>query len=169
MEVTYQLTANDYLRVLKASRKYSAILRWAYRLSIFFAFCLMGWATLVLIGNPSRQGFLDVLPLFLLVGFWLTFLVGWPHFSARSQFRGSPSAKAPVTLDANDPGLRFYSSYYDLTLSWAALVRSVEERDIIALFITHRIFHPIPKRAFTPEQLVQFREMLQRNIRERVS
>ena len=95
---------------------------------------------------------------------WFTFMWAGPWFSARTQFRGSPSAQSPITIEASDVGLALHSAYADSKVSWSAYVAWAEGKSVFVILPQPRIYIPIPKRAFHDEQLAEFRETLRRNI-----
>lgn len=164
MQLTYQLTVADFRSALCAYRNRSPLrncLRW-----IAFALLLVAGVSVValLILSSDSRLLSKVWPSFLLVFVWIALLVSMPYFSARHQFRGSPAAHAPITLDVDDSGMRFRSQYSDSTMAWPTFVRWIEQKNVFACFTSPRIFMVIPKRAFSSEQLGQFRDMLQRNI-----
>jgi hypothetical protein len=96
---------------------------------------------------------------------WFTYMLAGPRFSGRRQFRGSPSAQSPMTIEATDAGLALNSPYADSKLSWSAFVAWAEGEFVFVILPQPRIYVPIPKRAFTSEQLNEFRELLGRNIK----
>jgi YcxB-like protein len=164
MEVSYQLEVEDFRQGILAYRKKSAFLRWGIRLGAAFAIFLICLGIVLLALRPQSSTFLNLRPLFVLCVFWLILLWGSPYLSARQQLRGYPSAKAPIKLEVSDSGLHFQSEYADSRLSWPSFVTWVEEKTVFALFTNRRLFIPIPRRAFSVEQLVQFREMLRGKI-----
>jgi hypothetical protein len=91
-------------------------------------------------------------------------LWGSPYLSARSQFRGSPNAKTPLTLDATESGLRFQSIHSTSEMQWSALIAWAEGKSIFALFPNPRLFIPVPKRAFSPEEITEFRKLISKHI-----
>jgi hypothetical protein len=98
---------------------------------------------------------------------WFAYMWVAPRFSGRRQFRGSPSAQSPMTVDASDVGLAVHSAYGESKVSWSAYMAWAEAKSVFVILPQPRIYVPIPKRAFTSEQLAEFRELLSRNIRAR--
>lgn len=95
---------------------------------------------------------------------WLVILVAAPRFSARRQFRGTPSAQNPMTIDASDSGINIQSLHVESHVAWSAYVGWGEDKSVFVILPQPRISVPIPKRAFTAEQLDEFRVILRRNI-----
>jgi hypothetical protein len=98
---------------------------------------------------------------------WILWFFGTPYLSARSQFRGSPTAKTPISLAAADGGLHFRSRQTDSKVDWSAYINWIEEKGIFALFPHPKIFIVTPKRAFSTDQLVEFRELLRRKVKQK--
>jgi hypothetical protein len=70
-----------------------------------------------------------------------------------------------MTIEASDAGLRVHSVHADSQVAWSTYVTWGENKQVFVVLPQPRISLPIPKRAFTAEQLVEFREMLRRNIK----
>lgn len=138
MEVTYQLTADDFQRELPCSQL-----------------------------NPHGIALRNLAPLYVLLILWIVWFFGAPYISARSQFRGSPSAKSPMSLTTADEGLHFRSQQTDSKVDCSAYVNWVEGKAIFAIFPHPRIFIVIPKRAFSSDQLIEFRELLRQKIKRK--
>jgi hypothetical protein len=167
MEVNYQLTVDDFRRAIKASRNRTAFFRWSYRLSLGIVILAFGVGATLFAIDPHNSALQNLAPLYILLILWIVWFSGAPYLSARSQFRGSPSAKAPITLTATDEGLHFRSQQTDSKVSWSAYVNWVEEKTTFALFPHPRIFIVIPKRAFSAGQLTEFRELLRQKVKQK--
>jgi YcxB-like protein len=96
---------------------------------------------------------------------WFTFMSAGPWLSARRQYRNTPTAHTPITIDASDTGLHIQSVHADSKVVWSAYVAWREYKSVFVILPQPRIYVPIPKRAFTIEQLNEFRELLRRNIK----
>lgn len=138
---------------------------WTVRFGVGFTILVLATGEILLILAPHSDAFRNLIPLYILFILWS--LIFWvsPYLSARSQFRGSRSAKAPITLDVTDAGLHFRSQHTDSKVDWSAYVRWLEERTIFALFPNPRIFIVIPKRAFTIDQVSEFREFFREHVK----
>jgi len=95
---------------------------------------------------------------------WFTYMLAAPRLSSRRQFRNTPTAQNPITIEALDSGLHIQSVHADSRVAWSAYVGWTEGKSVFVILPQPRIYVPIPKRALTPEQLNEFREMLRRNI-----
>jgi len=164
LEITYQLTADDYRHGLRAWQTRSPWRLWNYRLSFAVLVLLFLFGLILLAWNPSLE--LRYFSLFALgipvVG--LFSLWGGPRIHARLQYRRMPSAQAPTTMTVSDSGIHVRSMHYDSRVNWSAYIGWAEGKSVFVLFPQPRIYVPLPKRAFSGEQIEQFREILRRNI-----
>jgi hypothetical protein len=164
MEITYQLTTNDFHRTLKAYRAQHWSTRWVFRFGVGFVIAVFVFGLAALIVAPGRVPPQSLMPIFVLGAMWLVLLWVTPYFWARSQLRGSPSAKSAVTMDISESGVHMRSQYVDSNMAWPTFVRCVEEERVFALFMSPKSAIPIPKRAFAPNQLEEFRELIRRKL-----
>jgi hypothetical protein len=164
VNVTFQLTLRDYYQGLLAWRTLLAWRRWLLRCS----YLLMGLTipVAVLLAYTGRDsGTLRISAgLLAFAALWFTYMLAGPWFSARQQFRGSPSAQSPITIEASDDGLAVHSAHGDSKVAWSAYMAWTEAKSVFVILPQPRIYVPIPKRAFTDEQLGEFREILRRNV-----
>jgi len=165
VEVTYQLTADDFRRAISAHRTSSPFRRWSFRVGLSFVSFVLVTGVVLLIVAPHSNAFRNLLPLYALFILWVAMLWVSPILSARSQFRGSPSARGPITLEVTGAGLHFRSPFTDSRTDWSAYVKWVEEKAIFALFPNPKVFIVIPKRAFTLDQLGEFRELVRQRVK----
>ena len=56
------------------------------------------------------------------------------------------------------------SRHADSQIAWSTFIDWREEKSVFVVFPQPRAYVPIPKRAFTDQQQVEFRETLRRNI-----
>lgn len=166
MEVNYQLTVDDFRRAITASRKRNAFFRWTYRISLGIVILALGVGITLFAIDPHNGALQNLAPLYIFLILWILWFSGAPYLSARSQFRSSPSARAPISLAAADEGVHFRSPQTDSKVNWGAYVNWVEEKEVFSLFPHPRIFIVIPKRAFNADQLVEFRELLRRKVKQ---
>ncbi len=166
MQVCYQLTESDFRGGMIAYRHRRRLSRWAYRFGIATTAVLAILCTAMLfIGGADRNIVRNLAPLLGLMAFWILILWVSPYLSARSQFRGSRHAQGPKTLQVSATELNFQSEHGDSRLLWSGFVGWAEEKQVFALFTNPKVFVVLPKRAFTAEQIVEFRELLRQNIR----
>jgi hypothetical protein len=78
-----------------------------------------------------------------------------------------PNFAVRLTFAAANDGLHFCSQKTDSKVDWSAYMNWVEEKTIFALFPHPRIFIIIPKRAFSVDQPVEFRELLRKKVKQK--
>jgi YcxB-like protein len=164
MEVTYQLTADDFHHGMIAWRMRSRWRRWSYRFGLPVMTPILVFSATMLIVYPHpelRQEMWIVLGASV---FWLTFTGTVPWLSAHMQIRRMPSAQDPMALAVSESGLRVQSRHGDSQTAWSAFIGWREEKSIFVVFPQPRTYIPIPQRAFTDQQQAEFRETLRRNI-----
>jgi hypothetical protein len=163
MELTYQLTEDDYRHGLLAWQTGSALRRWSYRLN----FVIMGVlliAGLIFMWIPGKLRYFSCFALGVVLLWLIATFVG-PRLQARMQFRRMPSAQGPRAVTASDAGMHVRCEHYDSHTAWSSYIGWAEGESVFVVFPQPRIYVPIPKRAFTGEQLDEFREILRRNVR----
>lgn len=139
--------------------------RWVFRLIWIVISVLIALALALLAFRPIMSTLQTVGPLIGAGVAWLVILVAAPHLSARRQFRNTPSAHDQMTIEVSDSGLQIRSVHADSKVAWSAYMAWGEYKSVFVILPQPRIYVPIPKRAFTAEQLVEFRELLGRNIK----
>jgi YcxB-like protein len=152
---------------MKAYRTRNSLLRWAFRFGVAFVIFVLGSGLALLVLAPHSSAVQNLFPLFALCIMWVFMLWVSPYFFARSQLKGSPIARGPITLNISGSGLCFHSQYAESQLAWPSFVRWLEEKAIFALFTNPKMGIPIPKRAFSADQLDEFRILLREKIEPR--
>jgi hypothetical protein len=165
MTVHYELTVDDFREGLRLFRRKGKL-----------TLLVVGWIVLLtgllvvlpvmaaFSGHDMAFTFKSLFPLALFViiactAFWLG-----PHFAARRQFNTSPSSKGPIDLEVSDSGLHFRSPTTDSKMSWQNFARVLESKSMFLLFTSVQAFLVVPKRAFTAEQLNEFRARIPKGI-----
>jgi hypothetical protein len=164
VHVNFQATVDDYFQGYLAWRALPAWRRWLVRFAYvgLAMFTLLFVAVLFLDHRPSTIQNSIVGTLCTVLG--LVFLWQGPRFSSSRQFRNTPSAQSPVTLDISEAGMETQSVHGASKASWSTYVAWAEAKSLFVILPQPRIYIPIPKRAFSEEQIVEFREILRRNI-----
>ncbi|MFZ0298135.1 MAG: YcxB family protein [Candidatus Sulfotelmatobacter sp.] len=164
MEVTFQLTADDFRHGMMAWRTGSRWHRWSYWFGFAVAVPIIIFGVTLLVEYPHSEIKQDSWIMLGGSALWLAFIWALPRLSARMQFRRMPSAQDPMTVAISDSGLRVQSRHGDSQVAWSAYMGWAEEKSVFVLFPQPRIYLPIPKRAFTEQQQAELRETLRRNI-----
>jgi hypothetical protein len=165
MEVTFQLTADDFRHGMIAVRKRSRWRRWTYWFGFAVVVPIIIFGVTLLVAYPHSEIRQDS---WIMLGgsvFWMVFIRTLPRLSARMQFRRTPSVQNPMTIAISESGLHVQSPHGDSQVAWSAYMGWGEEESVFVLLPQPLIYLPIPKRAFTEQQQAEFREALRRNIR----
>jgi hypothetical protein len=164
VQITFQLIPEDYYQGLLLWRSLKSWRRWLLRC----AYVLVGLMLLTSVALPFVRPDSGMLKLwatpFAFGVFWFAFMLGAPWLSARRQYRNTPTAHGPMTIEPSDAGLHIQSAHADSKVAWSAYVAWGENKTVFVILPQPRIYVPIPKRAFSAEQLSEFREILRRNI-----
>lgn len=166
MEISYQLTTDDYRQGFKAFRTKTTIWRWAYHF-IYAGFFIALAAALLLLLFGSKRSLPFVFPLLGGAAFWAWWLWYFPYHVANKMIYGSPTASLPHTVAISESGLHTRTSATEGRLAWDAFIGWEEAERVFALFPSPISFFPIPKRAMTGEQQNEFRTLLRSKIQRR--
>jgi hypothetical protein len=160
MQVTYKLTAEDFRQGILSHYTGKRI----FRIVLTLAVLLVAAETLLWAVDQERQIVMDLLPLSILAAVFVAYFTLCPYYSARKQFSGSPSAKLTTNLEASDDAIHFKTEESNSSTSWRNFVKWRERKSVFVLFTSPVVSFVLPKRAFTSEQVLEFREMLKRNV-----
>jgi len=161
---TFQLTAADYYYGLLVWRGLKPWRRWLLRCAHVVVALTVPLAILLVCLSPDLESLKLSGGILGFAAVWFGFILGGPWISAKRQFTGTPSAQSPMTVEASDVGMTVQTAHANSNVSWSAYVAWAEGKSVFVVLPQPRIYIPIPKRAFSDEQLDQFREILRRNI-----
>lgn len=82
----------------------------------------------------------------------------------RMIFRKNPVFRGQRSLVADETGLTFNAPTISVQLKWASIQNFVEDDSSFVLYQSGVIFHLLPKRQFSPEQIAGLREAFTKNI-----
>ena len=156
MRVQYQLSADDFWQSTLAWRRARSVRRWSYRILPASCFLLLGLSLASAWRNPEYR---RSLPLLAVGALWIAITWARPRLNARRRASTPPNERS-INLEVLDPGLHFVSAIEDSLVAWPAFVGWGEGKAVFTLFPSTHTCIPIPKRAFTAEQLDEFREIL---------
>jgi len=163
MEISYQLTEDDYRQGYKAFRRRKTFSLWATRIRWVLLFVALAEALFLSISGFDRKSPILAL-LWSLVAFWTYCLWYAPRYVARKMIKGSPSASLPHTAQVSEEGLYFRTSAGESRLRWNLIIGWVEVERVFALFPSPLTFFPVPKRAMTDQQQEELRSLLKSNV-----
>jgi hypothetical protein len=164
MHVDYEISEKDYLDGQRLAIKNSSVrmIRWT-------RFVLPSLGVLVavlLIYGILTQGFsVSMLPG---MAFSL-FLLLTPFLTRRKQktlYARSNALHGRLTLDVDDSGMQFGGPITSGKVAWAYFGKFFEDERTFVLYQKNQaIFHMVPKRALSTDQVADLRQYLQQNIR----
>ena len=163
MEISYQLTEDDYRQGFKAFRRRTRYRLWLSRVSYVCLVFIGALAVFVPIFGLDRS-----VPNLLLLwgtaafGIWCLWYA--PRYLAKKMMRGSPGASLPQTLDISDDGLYFRTSSGESRLAWDLFIGWAEADRVFVLLPSPVTFIPIPKRAMVNDQQLDLRTLLRQKI-----
>lgn len=164
LEITYHLTQDDYRHGWMTWRTGTSWRKWNYRVSVAVMIVLFLAGILLYFRGPTLESKYFSIFALGMPAVWFLFLWLAPRIQARRQYRRMPAAQASTTLMISDSEMHVQSQHYDSRVRWSAYVGWAEGEAVFVLFPQPRVYVPIPKRAFSSEQIGQFREILQRNV-----
>jgi hypothetical protein len=164
MQIAYEISEQDFLDAQKLAVKKHPSRRTRLTFLILpywglFLFVAVAW-------NVIRSG-VDwdsrlILPfafgLFGLASPWLF------KQSVKKSYRKTTSMHGQRTLVVDDTGLSFTGTNFSSQLKWQFFLKFAEDDKTFVLYQSNQIFHPIPKRQLSPEQISELREAFTRNI-----
>jgi hypothetical protein len=88
-----------------------------------------------------------------------------PYLLARNTMRTSPMIKGEIRYVFGEGGVETVTSASQSRMDWAGFHRAVELKDCILLYMSSRVFHIIPKKAFADaSQLEDLKSLLRRKM-----
>ncbi|HLN99420.1 MAG TPA: YcxB family protein [Pyrinomonadaceae bacterium] len=166
MEISYQLSEDDYRQGYKAFLRRTTYSLWRSRIAYAVLFFTLAVALFVSIFGPDRN-FPTLALLWGLAAFWTCSLWYSPRYLARKMITGNPSASLPHAVEMSEDGLNFRTSASESRLTWELITGWAEVDRVFALFPSPISFLPIPKRALTHDQQDELRSLLQQKISSR--
>lgn len=92
-----------------------------------------------------------------------------PYLLARNTMRTSPMIKGDLRYVFDENGVETTTTASQSHMDWAGFHRAVEIKDFILLYMSSRVFHIVPKKAFPdPAQLEVFKSLLRKKIEGKV-
>lgn len=164
MHVDYEISERDYLDGQRLAIKNSSVrmIRWTRFVLPSFGVLLAAFLTYGIL----TQGFsVNMLPG---MAFSLFFLLT-PFLTRRKQktlYAKSNAMHGRLTLDVDDSGIQFGGPITSGKVAWAYFGKFFEDERTFVLYQKNQaIFHMVPKRALSAEQVAGFRQYLEENVR----
>lgn len=150
--VRYLLTESEFVAAQRAliSHRMRRRMLW-----LVVAATLVAAGLYVLDHLFSALLFVVVFPL-LVAAMWLLLL----PLAGRRLYRRIPSEQREQRVEYSADGLMFESAMAHATVRWSAYSHYLETDRLFLLHQPTRVVVPLPKRAFPPDELARFRELL---------
>jgi hypothetical protein len=156
MEIQYRCTFSDYEEVFAAQQLRPLRRKIAFALLACLIYMLGSFA-LVSLGLTQPRAFFAMFAAFLVLG--LTSLVSRP-FWLKLDFRRHPNFARPERVRIDETGLHFESEVWNGETKWLAYVKCQETQNLFLLYLGARAVQPIAKRAFSTDQVKEFRQFV---------
>jgi hypothetical protein len=161
MQLSYELTEQDFLEAQLFHRNRSrAFLFLVAVMGIFAAFSAYNC-----LSRPQSDAISCLLPLVIVLAFWALALWWLPKRRPRSLYRNQPGVHGPMSLIVDDEGIQEKGALASSQAKWQSLIRWRETKNTFMIYPSPCTFYAVPKRAFTPEQLDEFRALLGNNVK----
>jgi hypothetical protein len=163
VQITYQLTQDDYREAFSAYRHRSTRSRWMFHICRGVAILTICLAILLTLATPVTQ-FTSLWVIYALALFWIYYVWYCPHLVARKMIKTSPNANVLRTVELTDAGVHERTEHGEYKTDWKTYAGWTENNHVFALLYSAITFVPVPKRAMSPEQETEFRDLLQRHV-----
>jgi len=164
MHVDYEISENDDLDGQRLAIKNSSVrmVRWMP----FVLPCFGALGVVFLVHGILTQGFsVSVLPGMVFALFFLSIPL-WSKLTQKNHYAKSNALHGRLTLDVDDSGIHFGGPITSAQIAWAYFGKFFEDERVFVLYQKNQaIFHMVPKRAFSADQVAGFRQYLQQNVR----
>ena len=160
MEIQFQRNFADYQELFEAQTRKSLRHKITFTLIFFFLYILVS-AGLVSLGLAQSRAFLAT---FILVTFAGVVSALVRPYWLRRDFKKHPNFVRPVRLQVSEDGLHSESDAWSGSTKWNAYFGYHETENLFFLYLGSRSVEAIPKRAFSAQQLAEFRELVRANL-----
>jgi hypothetical protein len=165
MYVGHEVSEKEFFEAQKLAIKKSPfrLVRW-----IRWILPLIGLTTLVfLVYAIASQGFQANMIWGAILPFWM---ISMPLMTRRAQkklYARSKHFHGPMSLDIDDYGMTVKGDGIDSRMAWSNFASFYEDDHSFVIYQSSAIFHPLPKRMMSAEQIAELRECFKRNIGKR--
>src|SRR3954464_13574388 len=165
IEVQYEYTADDFADGQIAAAEVIPRLKRLHRVTILIGVLLLV-APFGILATGGRLSYRDP-RLWIDVGLGMYLLVAGTILRRpllKRRYRSTPHLAGSYVARFGEPGLEIEGPQGSAQLQWSSFDRFLESATNVTLVRLPGIMNSFPKRAFTPEQLAEFRELLARKI-----
>ena len=165
MHIDYEVSEKDFLQAQDLAMKKSPLwlMRWMRLL-----FPLAGVAAVIFIAVAiARDGFKINIIWGAFIAFWLVSTPLWLRATQKRLYAKARQFHGPMSLDTDDNGMRVTGDGVDSRMAWSNFANFYEDEHSFVIYQSNAIFHPIPKRMISTEQIAELRECFKKNIGKR--
>ncbi len=104
---------------------------------------------------------------FIILGVGIALIIYWPlvHLNWRLCYEETRSNDGEWSLEFSDDLIRTHTNNSKSEVRWSAIRSFAEDKNMFLLYLAPAKFFPLPKRACTPEEINDLRELFQRRVR----
>ncbi|MDP9263011.1 MAG: YcxB family protein [Acidobacteriota bacterium] len=165
MEVQYEYTVDDFIEAQISAVRIIPQLRRVQRLALLVGLAILVSLPVVLL-TGARISYSDPrLWIFPAMGLYMVLTTTLLRpLLLRRQFRQNPHIAGRHSARFGEEGIQLAGPESRSEMAWAAIDRFTESKNLFVLVHFPKMIYLFPKRAFTPEQLAEFRELLLRKL-----
>ena len=153
MQIKFQCNQDDYSEAQRAHFSRN----WGYYVPLFLACLSLFVSALIVLSGSIAQA----LPAFALALGWSFIHIRLFHGGfAKRDFQKHPHLAKEYSFDIDTEGIRIASDVSNEYNKWPLYTKFRETKNLFMLYKGDRLFEMIPKRAFAPEEIVDFRNIL---------
>ena len=165
MEIRFEYTAGDFAEVQIAATKLVPALRRSQRLPLLVGTMILVSLPVVL-ATGGHISYLDpriwIVPA---LGLYMVLAATVLRpFLLKRHFRKNPHIAGTYSAKLSVESIQYIGPESRSEMSWSAIDCYAESKNVFALVRLPNVVQMLPKRAFTPEQLAEFRELLRNKL-----
>ena len=160
MNITYQLTQDEYLQAVNLHHKKG---RRAVTLAIYITLATM----IVIVGTDfsnNREIITNIIAAIFSISFYLLFVRILTAYQAKSVYQKSATLAHEITLHISGKGIKLDKNSNDISIPWSAFNKYKNDEQFYLLYTNPRRFNVIPIRALSEKQKEEFDAYLEKYI-----
>lgn len=167
LQITYEISEQDFLDAQKlAIRNHpKRSTRLTFRLLPYWGLLLAGAIAWAIFQPDFEWRASSLLPLVFVIPALFSPLLN--QRSRKAAYRRNTSLHGARSVVVNEQGLSFKGPGFSSQVNWPIFVRFAEDDKVFVLFQSSHVFHIIPKRQLSPQQIADLREAFTRHIATR--
>ena len=166
MRIEYEISEQDFLdgQTLAIRRHPSLFTRWCGRIVFAFgAFFALSWIAILLVRGAAEALSPDAL-LFLLLIVYLLLTPLFTRLWRKRIYAKSGALHGLHMVEISGEGVKEKGPTGSSEYTWAAFDKFAEDEKCFVVFQPTLVFHIVPKRGLSQEQIAEFREYVRRNL-----